>query len=211
MVTVKFSTANTAANPTLNVASTGAKAIYYNGAAIDAKKLQGRTYSFVYDGSYWQLIGDIDTDTNTTKFTITATAEDDDIVILTGTNGSNKVTYKAEHAKKGPDDGYISGNTTTSISGSGGTGTIKIPQLTIDEYGHVTAAADEDVTITLPTIPTIPSAIKNPNSLKITGNKVQAISYDGSLETSLDFVEGDNVTIASEAGKITISAEDTHH
>lgn len=112
------------------------------------------------------------TDNNTTSFTITATATDDDIVVLTGTNGTNKVTFDAKHAKKGPSSGYTSDNTVTSISGSGGSGTIKVPQITVDAYGHVTAAADEGVTITLPTIP---PSLKNPNSLTI-GN----ITYDGS-------------------------------
>ena len=207
MVTVKFSNDNSASTPTLNVSSTGAKQIWYDGAVISATKLQGRTYTFVYDGSYWQLIGDIDT--NTTSFTITATAEDDDIVILTGTNGSNKVTYKAEHAKKGPIDGYTSGNTTTSISGSGGTGTIKIPQLTVDEYGHVTAAGDEDITITMPTLPT---ALKNPKALTIKGAGTSAASYDGSDGKTVDIVAGNNnVTVAAENGKISISSQDTHY
>lgn len=84
--------------------------------------------------------------TDTTQFTITANAQDDDIVVLNGTNGTNAVTYKATHAAKGPANGYTSGNTTTSISG--GSGTIKIPQITVDKYGHVTSAADESITIT---------------------------------------------------------------
>lgn len=79
---------------------------------------------------------------------IAATATDDDVVVLTGSGGTNSVSYDAKHAKKGPANGYTSENTTTSISGSGGT--IKIPQITVDNYGHVTAAADEDVTITMP-------------------------------------------------------------
>ena len=89
-----------------------------------------------------------------TSFNITANATDDDVVILTGSGGANSVTYDAKHAQKGPSSGYTSGNTTTSISGSGGSGTIKIPQITVDKYGHVTAAADESVTITMPTLPT---------------------------------------------------------
>lgn len=103
------------------------------------------------------------TDNNTTSFTITATATDDDVVVLTGTNGTNKTTYDAKHAKTFGNTTapytakYTSGNTTTSISGSGASSTIKIPQITVDEYGHVRAAADESITITMPTIPTIPS------------------------------------------------------
>ena len=33
--------------------------------------------------------------------TITADATDDDVVILVGTNGTNKVTYSASHANSG--------------------------------------------------------------------------------------------------------------
>jgi hypothetical protein len=57
-VTVKFTVTNTANNPTLNVNSTGAKSIYYNGTNIPASALAAnRVYKFVYDGSYWQLVG----------------------------------------------------------------------------------------------------------------------------------------------------------
>lgn len=110
-------------------------------------------------------------------FTITATAKDDDVVKLEGESGSNQVTFTATHAQKGPASGYTSGNTTTSISGSSGSGTIKIPQITVDKYGHVTAAADENVTITMPTLPT---TLKNPKALKF-GSK----TYDGSAEKEI--------------------------
>ena len=51
-ITVKFTVTNTAANPTLNVNNTGAKAIYYRGSAISAGYLAAnRTYTFRYNGS----------------------------------------------------------------------------------------------------------------------------------------------------------------
>ena len=74
IVTVKFTVTNTAASPTLNVNGTGAKAIQYRGAAISAGYLAAnRVYTFIYDGTNYQLIGDINTDTNTTYSTGTAT------------------------------------------------------------------------------------------------------------------------------------------
>ena len=58
MVFVKFTVTNTAANPTLNVNSTGAKYILYRGNYIHASALTAnRVYSFVYDGNYWQYVG----------------------------------------------------------------------------------------------------------------------------------------------------------
>lgn len=86
---------------------------------------------------------------------VDAVASDDGVVNLTGSGGNGIVSFSASHAAKGPSSGYTSGNTTTSISGSGGSGTIKVPQITVDKYGHVTAAADEDVKITLPTVPSL--------------------------------------------------------
>lgn len=63
-IVVKFTVTNTAANPTLNVNSTGAKAIQYRGAAISAGNLAAnRIYEFIYDGTNYQLVGDIDTNT----------------------------------------------------------------------------------------------------------------------------------------------------
>ncbi|MBD5553855.1 MAG: hypothetical protein HDQ95_00510, partial [Roseburia sp.] len=56
-VRVKFTVTNTAANPTLNVNSTGAKAIYYAGAAITANMIKAnRIYGFVYDGSNYEMV-----------------------------------------------------------------------------------------------------------------------------------------------------------
>jgi hypothetical protein len=65
-IAVKFTVTNTASSPTLNVNNTGAKAIYYRGSAISAGYLAtNRTYEFVYNGTQYELIGDIDTNTNT--------------------------------------------------------------------------------------------------------------------------------------------------
>ena len=72
-VIVKFSVTNTAASPTLNVNNTGAKAIRYKNAAISAGYLAAnKTYFFVYDGTYWQLVGDVDTNTTYSAATTTA-------------------------------------------------------------------------------------------------------------------------------------------
>jgi hypothetical protein len=56
--------------------------------------------------------------------TITAGATDDDVVVLTGTAGTNGVSYDAKHAKKA----------------AGKAGTYR--SVTIDEYGHVTGGTN---------------------------------------------------------------------
>ena len=65
IVAVKFINTNTAtpSTLTLNVNSTGAKSIKYRGAAIpSANRLSAnRLYWFVYDGTNYEVIGDLDT------------------------------------------------------------------------------------------------------------------------------------------------------
>ena len=58
-VSVKFTYANTASSPTLNVNSTGAKSIMRNGTtnAASGDWKAGEVVDFVYDGSYWQMVG----------------------------------------------------------------------------------------------------------------------------------------------------------
>lgn len=81
-VTVKFNNTVTSANPTLNVNNTGAKAIFYNGAAVASGVLRGnRFYRFVYDGTHWNLVGDADADVKQTA----VTTNDQFPILFTGT------------------------------------------------------------------------------------------------------------------------------
>ena len=53
---VTFTTENTASNPTLNINSTGAKAIYYNGSAVTPGMLRANfQYSMKYDGTNYVI------------------------------------------------------------------------------------------------------------------------------------------------------------
>ena len=108
-IKVKFTVTNTAANPTLNVNNTGAKPIYYRGAAITAGYLaQNRTYEFVYNGTQYDLVGDIDTKvglTNNLTSTSTTTAltaaqgkalNDKITAINSSLNNSDNIRYDPE-------------------------------------------------------------------------------------------------------------------
>lgn len=84
-IIVRFTVTNTASNPTLNVNGTGAKAIQYRNAAISAGYLAAnRLREFVYDGSAWELIGDVDTDTT---YSVASQSEAE-----AGTNNSKMMT-----------------------------------------------------------------------------------------------------------------------
>ena len=96
-ITVRFSATNTAANPTLNLNSTGAKAIRYRNTAISAGYLAAnRTYRFVYDGTYWQLVGDVDTNP------AAATAAPKDLAKAAAT-GTSKNYAREDHVHKLPE------------------------------------------------------------------------------------------------------------
>lgn len=97
-ITVKFTVSNTADSPTLNVNGTGAKPIFYRGAAITKTYIvANRTYTFRYDGTNWDLVGDINTDTDT-KVTQTNTTTSADYRLLMSSTADD--TSRAEAARK---------------------------------------------------------------------------------------------------------------
>ena len=74
-VTVKFTKANSVANPTLNVGNTDAKAIYWHGSALPSSQYwqAGAVLDFVYNGTQWELVG-VAKDNNTTYSEATTSA-----------------------------------------------------------------------------------------------------------------------------------------
>ena len=134
-ITVKFTTTNTASNPTLNVNSTGAKAIYYRGSAISAGYLAAnRTYTFRYNGTQYELVGDINTNTTYSNATTSAAglmSKDDKAKLDAITDSADSVSFSAS-ATSGNKVGTITinGNATdmyspiqTTVSGNAGTAT----------------------------------------------------------------------------------------
>ncbi|WP_077073653.1 phage tail protein [Mailhella massiliensis] len=96
VIFVRFTVTNTASNPTLNVNGTGAKAVQYRNAAISAGHLAAnRVYVFVYDGTAWELVGDINTDTNT-RVTQNVTGANGTYPILLGYTANNTASRTEE-------------------------------------------------------------------------------------------------------------------
>ena len=140
-VTVKFSSANTANSPTLNVNSKGAKNIYHKGSQITTgsnKALLAGTVDFVYDGTQWQLIGNyLDTDTHNTH-------------ALTVTNGTasattGEITYVESVTGCDATSGNLTATTTRKkINVVSSHQTIKqdgITGATVNRYGTCSTAA----------------------------------------------------------------------
>ena len=160
IITVKFSATNTAANPTLNVNSTGAKAIMYRGSAISAGYLAAnRVYTFVYDGTDYELIGDINTDTNTTYSTGTATkAGITKLYTGTGSNTDGTMTQSA---------------ITTALNGKANS-----------SHTHTSANITDFEEAVGELLPTIPTKLPNPYTLTFTG--AVSTTYDGSAARTVN-------------------------
>ena len=57
---IKFTYGSTATSPTLNISSTGAKAIYYKGAAVPSGLITANAFvELVYDGTRYNIVGDL--------------------------------------------------------------------------------------------------------------------------------------------------------
>lgn len=189
-VTIKFTVTNTAANPTLNVNGTGAKAIKYRGAAINTGYLAAnRVYEFVYDGTDYLFMGDINTDSNTTYSAGSG-------LTLSGTQFKHKNAVTAGTAK---------GDDSKTLSFGG---TFKVPSVSYDTEGHITGASS--TTMTMPAAPTSVSGnagsatkLANVRNFSITGGATAAaVSFNGTADVAL------NVTSVN-AAKLTIAESDT--
>ena len=129
-VTVRFTVTNTASSPTLNVNGTGAKPIQYRNAAISAGYLAAnRTYRFVYDGTYWQLVGDVDTNTTYAAATVAPKAPASSAVV-----GTSAKYAREDHVHP----------LQTSVSGNSGSATKLATKRTISLNGDVTGSAGFD-------------------------------------------------------------------
>lgn len=130
-VTVQFTVTNTAASPTLNVNGTGAKDIVYRNAAISAGYLAAnRVYKFVYDGTNYELIGDIDTNTKYTAAKATP------LVAGTAAVGTSTKYAREDHVHP----------LQTTVSGNAGSATKLLNSRKISLIGDVTGSANFDGT-----------------------------------------------------------------
>lgn len=85
---VKFTYTNTAANPTLNVNGTGAKPIYFNGAAVSTNLIVANDIlTLLYDGTAWHISGALDYGSTTTALSSGGT----------GAVGSSPQVARADH------------------------------------------------------------------------------------------------------------------
>lgn len=124
-ISVKFENAVSANNPTLNVTGSGNKPIFYHGNAIAANSLLAKTvYTFVYDGTNWNVVGDLTTTMTDNKTTQVVTNNDAQypLVFASKANQADTVTSGVRFApvfSANPSTGKITAPTIVSkTSGS---------------------------------------------------------------------------------------------
>ena len=120
--------------------------------------------------------------------TITATATDDDVIVLTGTNGSNKVTFDAKHATSG-----VTAGTYKSV--------------TVNAYGHVTGGTNPT---TLSEYGITNAYTKTEVDSALSGKAASSHSHDAATTSAAGFMTAAMVTklngIATGATKITVDS-----
>ena len=121
-VQAKFATTNPA-SATLNINSTGAKAIYYNNAAAPASLLKvNHIYTLVFDGTYWQIVGDIDTNTQSAYGNINTSGQIGQTSGWTLANGDGLIVFDSSNSNKLERTGItFDASTETSVLSKKGT------------------------------------------------------------------------------------------
>ena len=164
-ICVKFTNANTVAAPTLNVGGTGAKAIYWHGAALDSSQYwqAGAVVDFVYNGNQWELVG-VAKDNNTVYTHPTTSGNkhipsggssgqilrwsaDGTATWGTDNNTDTKVTSAANHYTPTADStAALSVDASSSTNASwGSTSLVTGVNLQRDAKGHVTGVTVDSI------------------------------------------------------------------
>ena len=164
-ICVKFTNANTVAAPTLNVGGTGAKAIYWHGAALDSSQYwqASAVVDFVYNGTQWELVG-VAKDNNTVYTHPTTSGNkhipsggssgqilrwsaDGTATWGTDNNTDTKVTSAANHYTPAADStAELSVNASSSTNASwGSTSLVTGVNLQRDAKGHVTGVTVDSI------------------------------------------------------------------
>lgn len=211
-IAIKFSVTNSAAvaNLKLSVNGTTAKSIKYRGGNLPSAGTltAGRIYLFVYDGTNYELIGDLDT--NTTYSDATATVHglmsaadkarlDNMSIGIVETDIQDGVTYYQVI------DGEDSINVAPVNSTTGIIPVENLPEVVAGGTSGIMTGADKTKLNGIAS-----GAEVNQNAFSNVKVGSTTVAADGKTDT-LELVAGSNVTITPDAtnDKITIAATDT--
>lgn len=127
---------------------------YTKNAAAASKGTGSKIYAVELDKNGHLMVAVPWTDTDTVY-----TGDGTVIVDSTG----KTIKHKKEHAS----GAWTSGSNPTEVTADGKVHTIKIPSMSVNEYGHVTTVADSSIDITIPVPPTIPTVGNGALTIKV--------------------------------------------
>ena len=211
---LRTTTTNSATSSvTLNINSTGAKPVKIGNSSTNptASNFPAGDYIANYDGTNWILTRIYFTDNNTTYSSKAAASGGTDVSLVTtgekytwnskastsvATTSANGLMSKDDKTKL---DGIATGATkvtTDTVSGWGytkNTGTVTQVKVGTTAYNPTSGV------VSLPAYPSVPTSLKNPNSITIKAGSDTVSSYDGSAAKTF------TIAASTTAGAFTIS------
>lgn len=176
--------------------------IYYVDAAMTLQALGTEADLKAYtDTQIEELRKTIPTEVGVMSVKVT----DDDVIIGTPAEATDgEVTIDLKHAEKGPEGGYEGTQETATVDAFGESMTIKVPKLTVDEYGHTNAAEEIEYKISLPT----PEAATNTVTTAEAGNDgvtIEDTATDGNHHYVISHKEGTELTVEEGTGRTYVT------
>ena len=173
-VFVKFTVTNTAAvaSLTLNVSGTGAKSMKYRGGNLPAVGTlsASRVYEFIYDGTNWELVGDLDTNTQT----------------VTGVKGNSESSYRTGQVNlTAANIGASASDHTHGNIGNGGTLTDTAAAATGNDYVVIRDADNNKVQTSTIKGTDVADAVSKKHSHSTITLSTTAQAYDGTNTLAL--------------------------
>lgn len=136
---------------------------------------------------------------------VSVSGENNNPVEVTGTPGDTSASYIVKHKAVGPSGGYSKTASIVSTISPGNPGIVTIPKITVDAYGHITAATNENVTIV---IPSVDGMVTTASTTGLDDNKIILGTGDGNKVKASKYGISASLTAATNPGNYvpTVSA-----
>lgn len=187
-------------------ASVDANSILFITADADDVDLFGSDYPSMKEGAHYIWAQGVLHDTNSGM--VEVTVEGGDYLNTTGSQlGVGKAHIVVNHDESGVTAGTFGMAGASSVK-AGGTIVVKIPNFTVDDYGHLTAANHSNLTIDIPAAETHKMSNHKALTLKVGGS---SIVYGTTAATTVDIDAAINNKMATAVvyrGKATVDLVD---
>ena len=139
-----------------------------------------------------------------TSFNIEANGSGDGIVNLSLTGGANSISGQVSHKQ------YLNNSNSSSTNsdiGSNG-GTLHIPHLSVDKYGHISYFGEQEIQITMPTYPGL-NQNETSETVNITPNSSKQVNFTAisSLSVSNHQITDNETTYTLDLSDFALSDE----